>query len=314
MLNLVFLREPKKLWPGYSYEILETRIRQMGKEESKGSAVEIEEQNHKLEGKYLISETPIKSLLGKFWGWFESTLFVLKAYHDQLNQTTRLGNIWVAYRYLMALIFFAGLVLFSGGADAKFNVFKIISIFGSWLIFESAFTRASISLFKYGKIESSLGISARIITFASYLYCWIEILALTFLLALWKIYDSHQIINLKEFLALIFAILSFLIIGLPFSYLIAIRSRNHIDLRFIVPTVLRMLMVTTPVFEKFHFNFPFISTTLSYSPFNLPFIFLTEMPYDKYKICISYISFCVVGYIAWKFTTMTKKKKWAIVK
>jgi hypothetical protein len=314
VINLVYLKEPKKLWPGYSYENLEIRIRGMRKIKSDGSAIEIDEIHHKQESTYLISENPINSLLGKFWGPLESTLFVLKAYQDQLKLTTKLGNIWIAYKYLMALIFFAGLVLFSGGADINLNIFKIISIFGCWLIFESAFIRASISLFKYGKIESDLGISARIITLASYLYSWIEILTLAFLLVFWKIYDSQQLINLKELSGLVFALFTFLIIGLPFSYLLSTRSRNHIDLRFITPTFLRMLMITTPVFGKFHFEFPLIATALSYSPFNLPFIFLAEMPYDIEKIWVSYITFCIVGYTSWKFTTDTKKKKWSIVK
>jgi len=314
VIKLVYLKEPKKLWPGYSYQNLEIRIRGMGKINSTGSAVEIDERHYKYEKTQVISENPINSLLGAFWGSLESTLFVLKAYHDQLKLTTKLGNIWIAYKYLMALIFFAGLVLFSGGTDVNLNIFKIISIFGCWLIFESAFIRASISLYKYGKIESELGISARIITFASYLYSWIEILTLTFLLAFWKIYDSQQLFNLKELTGLVFALSTFFVIGLPFSHLLSIRSRNHVDLRFITPTFLRMLMITTPVFGKFHFEFPLISVALSYSPFNLPFIFLAEMPYDIKRMWFSYIALCIVGYVSWRFKTNTKKKKWSIVK
>jgi hypothetical protein len=213
----------------------------------------------------------------------------------------------------MALIFFVGLVVFSGGANPNLNIFKIISIFGIWLIFESAFLRASISLFKYGRIESNLGISSRIINFASYLYSWIEILTLIFVLLFWKIYDTRQLVDLKQFFALTFAIFTFFIIGIPFSYLITIKSREHIDSKFIVPTILRILVITTPVFEKFHSNFDLVTTVLSFSPLNLPFIFLTELPYDKTRICISYIAFCTIGYMTCKISTKIQMKKWEIL-
>ena len=305
---------PKKLWPGYTYELFENRVGSLGKGRIRGSAVEIEAFRSKHKDDLPVSETPIKAILGKFWGTFESILFVAKANHDQLNLMTKLGNVWIVYRYLMALVFFVGLVLFSGGANPNLNIFKIISIFGIWLIFESAFLRASLSLFKYGRIESDLGISSRIINFASYLYSWMEILTLIFILLFWKMYDAHQLVDLKQFFALAFAIFTFFVIGIPFSYLITIKSREHIDLKFVVPTILRLLMITTPVFEKFHLKFDLISTILSFSPLNLPFLFLTELPYDKTRICISYIAFCAIGYISLKISADIKKKKWKILK
>lgn len=312
MIEFKFLKDPKKLWPGYTREIFEKRINSLGGMKIKGYAFEIHELQGKTQSLHPFSETPIKSILGNFRGSIESVLFVIRAYHDQLRLMTKLGNIWIAYRFLISVLFFAGIVVVSGGANQSVNIFKIIAIFGSWLIFESAVLRSSTSIFKYGKIESTLGISSRVIVIGAFLYSWIELLSLTALLVIWNIFDSGQIVNIQQFSGFLFAIISLFFLGMPFSYLLANISKHYIDSRFILATILRILIFTTPVFSKFHSNFDLISLTISYSPLNLPFIFLTELPYSKTKMFISYMTACLIGYFAFSFNFKSKKKTWRI--
>jgi hypothetical protein len=311
VIELRFSVQPKKLWPGYNYDLLQKRLQKFGGDTQYGYAVEIEKSSERINN---VTSTPMLKLVGPIKGRLLTLTFVEKAYRDQLRIATKLGNFWNAYRFLSSLVILATLILFSGGASSSVNISKILAVFGVWLIIESSFSKAILSLNKYGKMQDFLGISPRMIVAGSYLFNWIEVISLVIVLNLWQFYQSRDLISFNFLFNIFLSLIAFFILFFPISYFIATKARSHIDLRFVTATVLRITMVTTPVFGSYHSNFSHLQNIISFSPLNFPFHFLIKSSYSDGRILISYIFFVLLSMSLLIIQSRTESKKWNVQK
>jgi ABC-type polysaccharide/polyol phosphate export permease len=242
------------------------------------------------------TRTPLLYALGKFRGNLLSVKLVENAFRDNLKRTTKLGNLWTAISYSITLIFFASIILLSGGASPTLNIQSIISIFGAWLIFELAFARGIFSSFKYGQIEARLGIHLRVIVVGMFSTIWMEFLALIVILNGWSIVKYSKLINFESFVGLFLCLLSLLLLGYPYAYFISRLSSTNMDMRFVVPVVFRFIVFSTPLFYTFHENYPTLNRILEYSPLNFSFNLLHKWNNLSLDNFISFLAFTLVSY------------------
>ncbi len=239
---------------------------------------------------------PFIYALGKFRGNVLSVKLVENAFRDNLKHTTRLGNLWTAISYSITLLFFASIILLSGGASPTLHIQSIIAIFGAWLIFELAFVRGIFSSFKYGQIESRLGIDLKVIVVGMFSTIWMEFVALIVILNGWSIVKYSKLINFESFVGLLLCLLSLLLLGYPYSYFISRISSTNMDMRFVVPVVFRFVVFSTPLFYSFHANYPTVNRILEYSPLNFSFNLLQKWSDLSLENFISFLAFTLVSY------------------
>ncbi len=255
----------------------------------------------------IYTRSPLIYALGSVRGNILSVKLVERAFRDNLKHTTKLGNLWTAVSYSITLLFFASIILLSGGANPTLNVQSIIATFGAWLIFELAFVRGIFSSFKYGQIESRLGISLKIIIAGMFSTIWMEFLALILILNSWSIAKYSRLIDIESYIGLCFCLLSLLLVGYPYSYFISRISGNNIDMRFVVPVIFRFIVFSTPLFYSFHENYPSINRILDYSPLNFSFNLLQNWNNWHLNHFISFLSFTLVSYALLFYKTKLQK-------
>ena len=240
--------------------------------------------------------SPLIFALGKLRGSLLSIRLCEYAFRDNLRFTTKLGNSWTVISFLVTLSFFALIIVLSGGANPNLTTLDIIEIFGAWLILELAFVRGIFSSFKYGQLESRLGIDLKLIVMGMFSTVWMEFFTLLIALNAWSILNYSQLIEFRSYIGLVLCLLSLLILGYPFSYFISKISHKYIDMRFVVPVGFRFIIFSTPLFYSFHVNYPVINQILDYSPLNLSFNLLQYWNSWHEDDFLHYIVFLLASY------------------
>lgn len=297
--KFIFTESPKGLWPGASKDLVAARLAEV-KWPYKYRDATIQQVDHGQRPKVKgcpsnLTSTPFIFFLGTMVGRFKSIQFCERAFRDHLRNTTRLGNLWYAFRYITGLIFFGGIVVFSGGTNPNLRILEVLQIFGVWLIIDTAFNRSVVSVFKYGKIEKELGISSRIIVTTMFTSTWIETLSLLILLNIWSLIDLGKLIVFGDYMNILFSITLLALVFLPISYLVAIMSRENVDSRYVSPVIFRIITLSLPLFGQYHMEIETLSRILSYSPLTFPFSQIATIPYDTDKSLAIYIGFLVIS-------------------
>lgn len=299
MIKLEFSGKPN-LWPRFNSESFEKFLKNIST--SKGDVFLKEVLGSKNQGEVALIKTnnqtfsPLIYTLGKFKGNLLSVKLCENAFRDNLKHTTKIGNVWTMISFSITLLFFVSIIIFSGGANPTLNIQNIVSIFGAWLILELAFVRGIFSSFKYGQIESRLGISLKLIVLSMFSTIWMELVALLLVLNTWSITKYSRLIDFESYVGLFLCLLSLLFLGYPYSYFLSQISRKYIDMRFIVPVVFRFLVFSTPLFYSFHENFPAINRVIAYSPLNFSFNFLQSWNYWRLDHFVYFAVFALVSY------------------
>jgi hypothetical protein len=268
MLKMVFHQKPKKLWPGFNIEALQRRLNQITKNLPPMTLTQVVSTDFTSSN---VTSKPFTGIYGRVRGTILSIQFTEAAFRDNLIESTRIGNALNLIRFASNIFFFSMLIIFSGGATPNTNTYIILQIFGVWTIFDLAFNRGILALYRYQKISSTFGIGGRTVVLGIFISMWREVIFLIVLVNLWSLFKYQNLATPKTYFQISSTLLLLLIIGFPLSYLVSYLSKTHIDARFLSPIVFRFLILTTPIFNSFHNHFPFISTLLSYSPLNLCF-------------------------------------------
>ena len=264
---MIFHTKPKKLWPGFKVETFEKGLSDLTKNLPPLTLTQVEPEDV---GDFEVTSKPF-SQYGRVRGLVLSVLFVDAAFRDNLIQSTRIGNSLNLVRFASNIIFFSMLIIFSGGATSDTNTYLILQLFGAWTIFELAFNRGILALYRYQKLSTTFGIGGRTIVLAIFFSLRRELIFLLVLLNLWSLYKYNSLTHPKTYLQISCTLILLFIIGFPISYIVSFLSRTQIDARFLSPIIFRFLILTTPIFDSFHNNFNVISTLLSFSPLNLCF-------------------------------------------
>jgi len=297
MIELQFTQIPKKMWPGYSPEILLERVGKIGGSRSRITYKETTSESEKSDSKEQFVRSPILDSQGRLRGTFYSIAFCEKAFRDQLKSTTRFGNFWNGFRFLTSVFFFALVIVLSGGANPQMDTLSVLELFGAWSIMEIAFNRGLITSFKYSGIGETLGIRLRLIVIGAYSTVWLEILVLLGTLNTWSIYNNQSVLTFVDYFQIFSCLFLLLTLSLPFSLLVSMLSRNKIDLRYVFPVFFKFLVFTTPLFSTFHNNFPLIQEILKYSPLSYCFSFVIGFDESISLKLSSYFVCLILGYL-----------------
>ena len=265
---MIFHTNPEKLWPGFKIEQFEQRLYSLTKNLPPITLTQVDSTEV---GSFRVTSKPFVQIYGKVRGFVLSVLFTEAAFKDALTESTRIGNTLNLIRFSSNIFFFSMFIIFSGGATPDTNTYLILQLFGVWTIFDFAFNRGILALYRYQKLSSTFGIGGRTMVLASFLSLWRELIFLIVVLNFWSLYKYQSLANLQTYSQISLTLILLFILGLPLSYIVSYISRTQIDARFLSPIFFRFLILTTPLFDSFHENFTFISTIISYSPLNLCF-------------------------------------------
>lgn len=296
VLELKFLITPKKMWPGYTHASLVNRLKLIGKSDINFKYNESEAEEKITQPSDAV-KSPIIDSQGKLLGAFYSVLFCEKAFRDQLQSTTRYGNFWSSFKFCSNVFFFALVIVLSGGANQNMNTLEVLELFGCWSIMEIAFNRGILASFKYGRIESILGVNLRLIVAGIYSTIWLELLTLFGLLNIWSLYSAQSVLSLFDYFKILACVASLIFLTYPLSYFISILSSQNIDLRFVIPVVFKFIVFTTPLFGTFHSLFPAFEDFISFSPLNLCFSIISNVNQSNAKLIGSYLLLTLPIYV-----------------
>ena len=269
---LIFSDSVRKLWSGASEEVIISRLNKFLSRKNV-DFVEMQcEKNTENCMKESCSPSIFKLCHGSIKGFIYEVIFSEKVHRDFLGHMTRLGNFWAVFRFLLALISIASVVIFSGGANSSLRILEVSQAIGMWVIAETAFSKAILTASRYYKLVSRLGINLRSLVVSAFCSTWIEIVTLLVFSSGISLVTQGSLPSAANILWLICGILALFAFFLPLSYIVAVYSTRWTDTRFLAPPIFRLMIILTPIFGVYTSQFPQLHSILSLIPTNVAFV------------------------------------------
>lgn len=269
---LIFSDSVRKLWSGASEQVIISRLNKMLFRKNFDFVEMHCEKNTENCMKESCSPSIFKLCHGSIKGFIYEVIFSEKVHRDFLRHMTRLGNFWAVFRFLLALISIASVVIFSGGTNSTLRILEVSQAIGIWVIAEIAFSKAILTASRYYKLMSRLGISLRSLVVSAFCSTWIEIVTLLVFSSVISLVTQGNLQSAANILWLIFGILTLFAFFLPLGYIVAVYSTRWTDTRFVAPPIFRLMIILTPIFGVYTSQFPQLHSVLSLIPTNLAFV------------------------------------------